>query len=199
MLLWNFINSARTSLVLALSLAAMTTSTISTDSYAHRLSFFQKYVKLAVPFLGYGLMQFCKERSAAERLDNELRRPDCASLSYPRLPRRTGMLLPGSAATRDRLGENLVATVRFMNRLVSKIAEIAGGEIITYSGDYEFYEHERAVRESISICPTGPCLPRSSASVIVSGRTPPKRPRCRAELRPWTKSRRSNYRKNAKW
>ena len=68
MLLWNFINSARTSLVLALSLAAMTTSTISTDSYAHRLSFFQKYVKLAVPFLGYGLMQFCKERSAAERL-----------------------------------------------------------------------------------------------------------------------------------
>src|SRR5205814_4861395 len=36
----------------------------------------------------------------------------------------------------------------FMNRLVSKIAEIDGGEIITYSGNYDFYEHERAVRES---------------------------------------------------
>jgi ATPase subunit of ABC transporter with duplicated ATPase domains len=36
----------------------------------------------------------------------------------------------------------------FMNRLVSKIAEIDSGEIITYSGDYDFYERERAVRES---------------------------------------------------
>jgi ATPase subunit of ABC transporter with duplicated ATPase domains len=37
----------------------------------------------------------------------------------------------------------------FMNRQVSKIAEIDGGEIITYSGDYDFYERERAVRQSI--------------------------------------------------
>ncbi|HEY2842097.1 MAG TPA: ABC-F family ATP-binding cassette domain-containing protein [Bryobacteraceae bacterium] len=36
----------------------------------------------------------------------------------------------------------------FMNRLVSKIAEIDGGEIIEYSGDYDFYERERAVRET---------------------------------------------------
>src|ERR1700753_1832685 len=36
----------------------------------------------------------------------------------------------------------------FMNRVVSKIAEIDGGEIVTYSGDYEFYERERAIRES---------------------------------------------------
>src|SRR6516225_4121407 len=36
----------------------------------------------------------------------------------------------------------------FMNRLVSRIAEIDGGEIITYSGDYDFYERERAIRES---------------------------------------------------
>jgi ATPase subunit of ABC transporter with duplicated ATPase domains len=35
----------------------------------------------------------------------------------------------------------------FMNRVVSKIAEIDGGEIVTYSGDYEFYERERAIRE----------------------------------------------------
>src|SRR5271165_2002348 len=36
----------------------------------------------------------------------------------------------------------------FMNRLVSKIAEIDSGEIVTYSGDYDFYERERAIRES---------------------------------------------------
>jgi ATPase subunit of ABC transporter with duplicated ATPase domains len=36
----------------------------------------------------------------------------------------------------------------FMNRLVSKIAEIDGGEIIAYSGNYNFYERERAIREN---------------------------------------------------
>ena len=36
----------------------------------------------------------------------------------------------------------------FMNRIVSKIAEIDGGEITTYSGDYDFYERERALREA---------------------------------------------------
>ena len=36
----------------------------------------------------------------------------------------------------------------FMNRIVMKIAEIDAGEIVTYSGDYEFYERERAIRET---------------------------------------------------
>ena len=36
----------------------------------------------------------------------------------------------------------------FMNRIVNKIAEIDSGEIITYSGDYDFYERERAIRET---------------------------------------------------
>src|SRR6202451_1244575 len=36
----------------------------------------------------------------------------------------------------------------FMNRLVSKIAEIDAGEIITYSGNYDFYERERTIRET---------------------------------------------------
>src|SRR4029077_11874643 len=35
----------------------------------------------------------------------------------------------------------------FMNRIVSKIAEIDAGEIVTYSGNYDFYERERAIRE----------------------------------------------------
>jgi ATPase subunit of ABC transporter with duplicated ATPase domains len=36
----------------------------------------------------------------------------------------------------------------FMNRVTTKIAEIDGGEITTYSGNYDFYERERAVREA---------------------------------------------------
>src|SRR5207248_4355643 len=36
----------------------------------------------------------------------------------------------------------------FMNRVVSKIAEIDEGEITMYSGNYDFYERERAVREA---------------------------------------------------
>ncbi len=36
----------------------------------------------------------------------------------------------------------------FMNRLVSKIAEIDSGEIVSYSGNYDFYERERSVRET---------------------------------------------------
>src|SRR5260370_17139686 len=36
----------------------------------------------------------------------------------------------------------------FMNRIVTRIAEIDGGEIITYSGNYDFYERERTVRET---------------------------------------------------
>ena len=36
----------------------------------------------------------------------------------------------------------------FMNRIVNKIAEIDSGEIITYSGDYDFYDRERATREA---------------------------------------------------
>jgi ATPase subunit of ABC transporter with duplicated ATPase domains len=34
----------------------------------------------------------------------------------------------------------------FMNRIVTKIAEIDGGEITVYSGNYDFYDRERATR-----------------------------------------------------
>jgi len=37
---------------------------------------------------------------------------------------------------------------QFMNRVVTRIAEIDGGEIVNYSGDYDFYERERQVRET---------------------------------------------------
>jgi ATPase subunit of ABC transporter with duplicated ATPase domains len=35
----------------------------------------------------------------------------------------------------------------FMNRIVSKILEIDGGDIITYTGDYDFFESQRALNE----------------------------------------------------
>jgi ATPase subunit of ABC transporter with duplicated ATPase domains len=36
----------------------------------------------------------------------------------------------------------------FMNRVVGRIAEIDAGEITVYSGNYDFYERERAIREA---------------------------------------------------
>jgi ATPase subunit of ABC transporter with duplicated ATPase domains len=36
----------------------------------------------------------------------------------------------------------------FMNRVVKKIVEIDGGELTTYSGDWDFYERERAIADT---------------------------------------------------
>jgi ATPase subunit of ABC transporter with duplicated ATPase domains len=36
----------------------------------------------------------------------------------------------------------------FMNRIVHKVVEIDAGEIIAYSGNYDFYERERTIREA---------------------------------------------------
>ncbi|MGQ0732683.1 MAG: ABC-F family ATP-binding cassette domain-containing protein [Acidobacteriota bacterium] len=36
----------------------------------------------------------------------------------------------------------------FMNRIVTKVAEIDSGEITVYSGNYDFYEQDRATREA---------------------------------------------------
>ncbi len=36
----------------------------------------------------------------------------------------------------------------FMNRIVTRVAEIDGGEITAYSGNYDFYERERGIREA---------------------------------------------------
>src|SRR5205807_6201043 len=35
----------------------------------------------------------------------------------------------------------------FMNRIVTKVVEIDGGALTTYSGNYEFYEQQRALAE----------------------------------------------------
>jgi ATPase subunit of ABC transporter with duplicated ATPase domains len=36
----------------------------------------------------------------------------------------------------------------FMNRIVTRIAEIDGGEITAFTGNYDFYERERAIRDA---------------------------------------------------
>ena len=36
----------------------------------------------------------------------------------------------------------------FMNRIVTRVAEIDDGEIVAYSGNYDFYERERALRDA---------------------------------------------------
>src|SRR6202011_4092688 len=35
----------------------------------------------------------------------------------------------------------------FMNRIITKVVEIDGGQLTTYSGNYEFYEQQRALNE----------------------------------------------------
>src|SRR6201991_2512026 len=35
----------------------------------------------------------------------------------------------------------------FMNRIITKVVEIDGGQLTTYSGDYEFYEQQRALAD----------------------------------------------------
>ena len=54
----------------------------------------------------------------------------------------------------------------FMNRIVTKIVEIDGGALTTYSGDYEFYEQQRALGEQNSSSPSSSVSRRCSPTVI---------------------------------
>jgi ATPase subunit of ABC transporter with duplicated ATPase domains len=88
------------------------------------------------------------------------------------LKSRSGALLMTSQRPRE-----------FMNRVVGKIAEIDDGEITMYSGNYDFYEREREIRERTARRPTRSsrrCWPRSSGSSTASPPTRPRRRRCRA-------------------
>ncbi len=54
------------------------------------------------------------------------------------------------AFLRSRTGALLMTSHdrEFLNRIVTKIAEIDGGEVTMYSGNYDFYEREQAIREA---------------------------------------------------
>ena len=71
----------------------------------------------------------------------------------------------------------------FMNRVVTKIAEIDGGEVTVYSGNYDFYERERGIREAIAkrrMPGSRRCWRRNSVSSSALPRMPRRRRRCRA-------------------
>ncbi len=72
----------------------------------------------------------------------------------------------------------------FMNRIVTKVVEIDGGALTTYSGNYEFYEQQRALERASSSRPSSSvsrrCSPRKSSSSSASRRAPRTPRRCRA-------------------
>lgn len=79
----------------------------------------------------------------------------------------------------------------FMNRIVTKVVEIDGGSLTSYSGNYEFYEQQRARAKSSSRRSSNAsrrCWPRRSSSLSGSRRVPRMLRRCRAASRSWTRS-----------
>jgi ATPase subunit of ABC transporter with duplicated ATPase domains len=71
----------------------------------------------------------------------------------------------------------------FMNGIVTKVVEIDGGALTAYSGNYEFYEQQRAQNEKqqrLSSSVSRRCLPRKSSSSSASRRAPRTPRRCRA-------------------
>ncbi len=64
----------------------------------------------------------------------------------------------------------------FMNRVINKVVEIDGGSLTAFSGDYEFYEQQRAMNEKQLQAQfergSRRCWPRKSASSSASRRAP---------------------------
>jgi ATPase subunit of ABC transporter with duplicated ATPase domains len=79
-----------------------------------------------------------------------LGRPDVLLLDEPTNHLDLESILWLEAFLKSRPGALLMTSHdrEFMNRVVTRIAEIDGGEITTYSGNYDFYERERALREA---------------------------------------------------
>ena len=79
-----------------------------------------------------------------------------------------------------------------MNRVVKKIVEIDGGQVRAYTGDYDFYEAQRAPGRRAPRgrvrAPAGHACRRRCASSIASARRPPRPRRCRAASRSWRRS-----------
>jgi ATPase subunit of ABC transporter with duplicated ATPase domains len=79
----------------------------------------------------------------------------------------------------------------FINRIINKVVEIDGGTLTTYSGNYDFYEQQRALSEKQqqpSSSVSKRCSPRKSTSSSASRRVPRMPPRCRAGSRSWRRS-----------
>src|SRR5207342_3361396 len=79
-----------------------------------------------------------------------LGRPDVLLLDEPTNHLDIESILWLEAFLKSRSGALLMTSHdrEFMNRVVTKIAEIDDGGITSYSGNYDFYERERAIREA---------------------------------------------------
>ena len=79
-----------------------------------------------------------------------LGRPDVLLMDEPTNHLDIESIIWLEAFLKSRTGSLLMTSHdrEFMNRIVTKIAEIDGGEITSYSGNYDFYERERAIRET---------------------------------------------------
>ncbi len=78
-----------------------------------------------------------------------LMRPDCMLLDEPSNHLDLESLIWLEAFLRGYDGALLMTSHdrEFMNRVIGKVVEIDGGSLTTYSGDYEFYEQQRALGE----------------------------------------------------
>src|SRR6187397_3370081 len=79
-----------------------------------------------------------------------LGRPDLLLMDEPTNHLDIESILWLESFLRGRTGALLMTSHdrEFMNRVVTRIAEIDGGDITSYSGNYDFYERERAIREA---------------------------------------------------
>ena len=79
-----------------------------------------------------------------------LGRPDVLLMDEPTNHLDIESIIWLEAFLRSRTGALLMTSHdrEFMNRVVTRIAEIDGGEITMYSGNYDFYERERAIRDA---------------------------------------------------
>jgi ATPase subunit of ABC transporter with duplicated ATPase domains len=79
----------------------------------------------------------------------------------------------------------------FMNRIVTKTMEIDGGTLTTYSGDYEFYEQQRALNEKQQQAQferQQAMLAKEIKFIERLRREPLTPPRCKAGSRSWRRS-----------
>src|ERR1700676_4847565 len=107
------------------------------------LSFSQEMMDGDVGALSAG----CKMRVALARI--LLMRPDAMLLDEPSNHLDLESLIWLEQFLKGYEGALLMTSHdrEFMNRIITKVVEIDGGQLTTYSGDYEFYEQQRALSE----------------------------------------------------
>ena len=79
-----------------------------------------------------------------------LMRPDCLLLDEPTNHLDIESIIWLEQFLRSFEGALIITSHdrEFLNRLVTKIVEIDGGNLISYSGNYDFYEQQRAMAET---------------------------------------------------